>query len=131
MKIANIRSKGTKNVIDVLTEINKHAKIHVLSAHGVRDSYDAMKWYEKILAKLFLGKTMKDHDLQESVTITNPGGYHIIRAVALKNDIGTGKIHSQQTGFLPHGDISRADVAKFIVDSLLSDKTGAISICKA
>lgn len=89
-----------------------------------------MKWHEKLLSKLFLGKTMKDHNLQENITIKNPGGYHIIRAVALNNDVATGKIHSQNKGSMPSGDISRADVAKYIVSSMLENDNGATSICK-
>lgn len=130
LKISNIRSHGTKNIIDVLNENATSSRIHVVSAHGVRDSWASLKWYEKLLSKLFLSKTLIDHEEQENLIITNSGGYHIIRPVALKNAAPTGKIHSQSEGPLPYGDITRGDVAKYLVSSILEDKTGVSSICR-
>lgn len=130
LKGGYIRSNGTKNIVEVLKEHKLVSKVHVISAHGVRESWNGLKWYEKLISKLLLGKTMKDHELQENIVITNPGGYNIIRPVALKDGPSTGNIHSQKDGPLPVGYISREDVAKYLVASLLSDNNGAISICK-
>jgi len=130
LKVENIRSGGTRNIVESLNESELSSKLHVISAHGVGDSWNDLKWYEKLLTNLFLKKTIKDHELQEGITIANPGGYHIIRPTALKNGPSTGKVHSQGEGALPKGEITRADVAKFLVSSMLSDKQGASSICK-
>lgn len=40
IKIANIRSNATKNIVDVLTENSIKSKLHVMSAHGIRESYE-------------------------------------------------------------------------------------------
>jgi nucleoside-diphosphate-sugar epimerase len=131
MKVKNIRSNGTKNIVDALNKCNLNSKLHVISAHGVGDSWDRLKWYEKLVSNVFLGKTMTDHGLQEEyVMANNPGGYHIVRPVALKNGPESGKINEQTGGQLPNGDITRADVAKYIIDGMLSNKKGANSICK-
>jgi len=130
LKAVNIRSIGTQNIVEVLNEQSIKSKLHVLSAHGVGDSWDRLKGYEKLISKLLIAKTMKDHELQERIVISNSGGYHIIRPVALKNGEATGNIYSQKEGPLPKGDISRADVGKFLIDSMLSDKNGCSSICK-
>ena len=63
LKATNIRSTGTKNIVDVLKENSLKAKVHIISAHGVGDSWSRLKWYEKWISKLFLGNTMKDHEL--------------------------------------------------------------------
>lgn len=130
LKANNVRSNGTKNITNALIKNNLNCKLHVISAHGVGDSWDRLKWYEKLLSNLFLGKTMKDHTLQEDYVKKNSGGYHIVRPVALKNGPKSGKINEQTGGKLPNGDITRADVAKYLVDSMISNKTGANSICK-
>jgi len=65
MKVKNIRSNGTKNIVDVLNKNNFNSKLHVISAHGVGDSWDRLNWHEKLLSNVFLCKTMTDHGLQE------------------------------------------------------------------
>ena len=129
LKGGNIRSNGTKNIVDVLKSNSKSCKLHIISAHGVGDSWKRLKWHEKLISKLFIGKTMKDHELQEEIGKTNPGGFHIIRPVALKNEASSGKVYSSNEGNMPNGSISRVDVAKFLVESLQSDEDGFISIC--
>ena len=65
---------------------SKKPKLHVVSAHGIGNSWNSLKWYEKLISKVFIGKTMKDHALQEEIAKTNPGGYYIIRPVGLTNE---------------------------------------------
>lgn len=130
LKTGNVRSDGTNNIVEVLKENSLKSKLHVISAHGVGDSWNRLKWYEKLISKLFLSKTMKDHELQESYVRTNSGGYHIIRPVALKNGPLSGNITDQPEGYLPNGDITRSDVAKYLIESMLSNKNGSNSICK-
>jgi nucleoside-diphosphate-sugar epimerase len=130
LKVKNIRSKGTKNIIDALNKNNCKSKLHVISAHGIGDSWNRLKWYEKLVSKLFLGKTMNDHRLQENHVMNNSNEFHIVRPVALKNGPLSEKINEQTGGQLPNGDITRADVAKYIIDGMLSNKKGANSICK-
>ena len=130
LKALNIRSNGTNNIVEVLNESAIKSKLHVISAHGVGNSWDSLKWYEKLISKLLLSKTLKDHELQENIVSSNLGGFHIIRPVALKNSEATENILSVSEGPLPNGDISRADVAKFLVEGMLSDQTGFSSICR-
>jgi putative NADH-flavin reductase len=126
-----IRSTGTKHIVEALKEKGSNAKVHVISANGTGNSWDSLKWNEKLMCKLLISKAMKDHTLQEEHAKSNPGGYHIIRPVALKNEAGTGQIASHPTGTLPNNAIARADVAKYLVDSMLSDLSGEHSISKA
>jgi hypothetical protein len=129
LKGENIRSNGTKNIVDFLTLNSIDAKLHVVSAHGVGNSWSQLKWHEKLISKLFIAKTMKDHELQEEIVKSNTGGFHIIRPVALKNEPSKGSIHCISEGGMPNGSISRIDVAKFLVKSIMDNKKGFSSIC--
>lgn len=73
---------------------------------------------------------MKDHELQEGYAITNIGGLYIIRPSGLKNRPASGNIVILNKGALPHSDISRRGVAKYIVSSMLDNSNGANSFCK-
>ncbi len=126
-----IRFNGTKNIVDSLKSNKKHAKLHIISANGVGNSLKNLTWSEKLMCKLFISKAMKDHELQEKVVVSNPGGYHIIRPVGLTNDIGSGKIIAEEEKALSNSKISRANVAKYIVDSMNENITRNHSICDA
>ena len=119
------------NIVESLKSNSQRSKLHVISAHGIGDSWNRLKWYEKLISKLLIGKTMEDHELQEEIVRTNSGGFHIIRPVALKNDAPTGKIFCSNDEAMPNGSIARADVAKYLVDSMLNDTSGEDSICKS
>ena len=126
-----IRFCGTKNIIDSLNSNNKEAKIHVISANGIANTWKNLKWHEKLICKLIMSKAMKDHELQEEVVCSNKGGYHIIRPVGLTNESGSDKIIAEEEKVLPKSKISRANVAKYLVDSLISNVKGKHSICDA
>jgi hypothetical protein len=129
-KKSNIRSKGTKNIIDVMNKLGTNCKIHIVSALGVNDSWNQLSWFNKLICKILIKNAMNDHGLQEDIVKNSAQKFHIIRPVGLTDRIAIGKVINQTEGFLPYNDISRADVAKYIVDNLLADKTGFSSICK-
>ena len=130
LKESKVRSIGSKNIVDSLNEHDLSPTLHVISAHGVGDSWGSLKWYEKIVSNLFLKNTMKEHNLQERTITANSNNYHIIRPVALNNDPATKKIVANKDGILPNGSISRADVAYFIIENMFANTRGASSICK-
>ncbi len=72
---------------------------------------------------------MKDHEQQEGMVKSNIGGYHIIRPVGLTNEKRTGKIIADKEKALPNKKASRANVAKYIVDSIIKGLSGEHSIC--
>jgi len=73
---------------------------------------------------------MTDHNKQEKYLKSNSLPYHIIRPVGLKDGDSKGEVHVQNEGLLPSYSIQRADVAKFLVKSLLESKTGVSGICQ-
>jgi hypothetical protein len=130
LKKSNIRSKGTKNIVDVLNKLCINCKIHVVSALGVNDSWNQLNWFNKLICNILIKSTMKDHGLQEKIVVNSSQKFHVIRPVALTDGMPTGNILNQTEGFLPNNDIARADVAKYLVDGIVTDYTGFSSICK-
>ncbi|MCP3928898.1 MAG: NAD(P)H-binding protein [Bacteroidetes bacterium] len=126
-----IRFNGTKNIIDSLNSNKKQAKLHVISANGVGNSWKNLKWHEKLICKLLISKAMKDHELQEEIVSSNAGGYHIIRPVGLTNESASGEINVEEENALPNSKVSRANVAKYLVDSMCDNTLGSHSICDA
>ena len=124
-----IRSNGTKHIVNSLNSNQKIAKLHVISANGVGNSWKNLKWFEKLICKLLISKAMKDHESQEEIVSSNKGGYHIIRPVGLTNETGSKNIIVEEKNALPNSKVSRTNVAKYLVDSLLDGKSGKFSIC--
>ncbi len=126
---STIRSKGTENIIAAVKEADISATIHVISALGVGESWDQLKWHAKLLSNLLLKSVMNDHAIQEKMVIDSQLKFHIIRPVGLKDGEATDTVHVQEKGYLPKEYIQRADVAKYLIDSLLENKEGFSSIC--
>jgi len=130
LKSDSIRSKGTKHILEALTKNKSNSFIHVISALGIGESWNQLKWHGKLISKLLIKSTMNDHTEQEKLVRNSSNPYHILRPVALKDGEATGEIHVQNEGFLPSNSIKRADVAKFLVESLLENKEGINGICQ-
>lgn len=129
-KSTMIRSIGTGNIVNALAKNQSKTTIHVVSALGVGESWNQLKWHAKLISNLLIKSTMNDHTAQEDIIIKSTIPYHIIRCVGLKDGETKGDVHVQNTGFLPSNSIQRADVAKFIVKSMLEGKTGINGICQ-
>lgn len=130
-RTGDIRSKGTENIIKTLISDRKHTRVHVISANGVGKSWKNLSWIEKLICKFLIPKAMKDHELQEKIIQNYIDHYHIIRPVGLTNENGIGKVISEKEKALPFKKVSRANVAKYLVESLIKNVTGEHSICDA
>lgn len=128
-----IRSEGTQNVIHALNQGYSEGELpvlHVISAHGVGDSWNLLSGMEKLIAKWLIGKTMKDHEIQEKAVMTYGGQHHIVRPVGLKDQPATHSVFAAELEKMPSSQIARADVAEYLVSSLLDSVRGTHSICK-
>ncbi|MBK9452925.1 MAG: NAD(P)H-binding protein [Bacteroidetes bacterium] len=72
---------------------------------------------------------MQDHGLQEEAIVKSGFPFHILRPVGLTDGVATGKVLVQNAGFLPNNSIARADVALYLVESLLSDRSASLCKC--
>ena len=130
LKANELRSKGTEHVIRALESKKARAKVHVISALGVGDSWNQLGGFGKLISNLMLKNVMEDHGKQEDIVLNSRNPYHILRPVGLKDGDPDGEVHLQSEGKLPSSSIKRSDVAKFLVDSMIENKEGISAICK-
>jgi len=130
LKNSIIRSEGTKNILEAMAANNSEATVHVVSALGIGDSWKQLKWLGKLMSNLLIKSAMDDHRKQEEYLEKSEYKSHVIRPVGLRDGSPKGEVHVQNEGFLPSNAIQRADVAKYLVDSLLEGKTGVSGICE-
>lgn len=130
LKDTRIRSIGTKNIIEAFNKSQSKISIHAISALGVGNSWNQLNWLNKLVCNLLIKSTIKDHNEQENYIIENASSYHIIRPVGLKDGDSKGDILIQNEGFLPRNSIQRVDLARFLVSSMLENKTGMNGICQ-
>jgi len=130
LKANTVRSQGTANILKAFKSNSSKVTVHVISALGVGESWKQLKWHSKVLTNLILKQVMIDHGVQERFVTESDCKYHIIRPVGLKDNEATGDVHVQADGYLPSQAIQRADVAKYLVDSLVSNTYGFSSICE-
>jgi len=130
LKGSKIRSIGTKNILEALKGSESKPHIHIISALGVGESWSQLQWFAKLISNLLIKSTMNDHNEQEKCLMNSSFPYHILRPVGLKDGASNGEVHVQNEGYLPSNSIQRADVAKYLVKSLLENKTGVSGICQ-
>ncbi len=130
LKGAGIRSVGTKNILDALNNAKIKPHIHAISALGVGESWSQLNWFGKLISNLLIKSTMNDHNKQEGYLKKSALPCHIIRPVGLKDGDSKGEVLVQNEGPLPSNAIQRVDVARFLVKSLLENKTGVSGICQ-
>jgi len=121
LKKTNIRSEGTKSIVEAMNKLSIKCKIHIVSALGVGESWSQMNWFGKLFCKILISNSMKDHGIQEEIVVKSSQKFHIIRPVGLTDGELTGKILNHTEGLMPNNQISRADVARYLVDSLAND----------
>jgi putative NADH-flavin reductase len=129
LRNTDIRSKGSNHIVEAMKNNESEANIHIISALGVGDSRTQVKWYVKLFYFLLLKSVMNDHENQELLIQNSTFLYHFLRPVGLKDGPSKGKVHVQNEGFLPGNYIQRADVAKYLVESMSENKTGISAIC--
>jgi nucleoside-diphosphate-sugar epimerase len=130
LKKSVVRSKGTEHIIKAMEENQIKSNIHLISAMGVGNSWNQLKWHSKLISNLLLKSVMIDHQLQEEFVTQSSYQYHIIRPVGLKDGESKGGVHVQPEGYLPSNTILRADLAKYLMDSLEENQTGISAVCQ-
>lgn len=130
LKKTLIRSDGTKNIVDALSKLSQKSKIHVISALGVGKSWSQLNWFGKLICKVLISNTMTDHNIQEEIVTSSSLEFHIVRPVGLTDGELSGNVICKNEGTMPSDKISRADVALYLVESMVDNKSGFSSICK-
>lgn len=124
-------SQGTQVIVDAMTRLGQPKRIVVVSSLGVGDSKDQVSFAFKMLMKSVLRKPMEDKERQEALIKASALDWTIVRPGGLTDGPATGSYKSGLDPEIGAGQVSRADVAAFVLqqltDSIYLHKTPAIS----
>ena len=124
-------SQGTLVIVDAMKRLGQPKRIVVVSSMGVGESKDQVSFTFKMLMTTVLRKPMEDKERQEQVVKASGLDWTIVRPGGLTDSPATGNYKSGLDPNIGAGQVSRADVAAFVLkqlsDSTYVFKTPAIS----
>jgi uncharacterized protein YbjT (DUF2867 family) len=114
---ANICEIGTRNVIEAMREGGVRRLI-VITAFGVGDTRDLPSGMTKLFFRLLLKEHMADKENQETLVKASGLDWTLVQPVALTDRPATGQWFASEDGRIRRPEVSRSDVALFIVSEL-------------
>lgn len=126
----NIVSEGTQQIIAAMKSASIK-RLVVVSSMGIGDSKDQISRAFKIIAKTVLKKAMQDKEMQEKLVRDSDLDWIIVRPAGLVDKPATGKFKAGLDKSIKAEQVSRADVAGFVLQQLTDNtymhQTPAIS----
>jgi putative NADH-flavin reductase len=116
-----IVSQGTGAILDAIGQLGGPRRIVVVSSIGVGDSKDQVPFAFKMLMKTVLRKAMEDKERQEALVKASGLDWIIVRPGGLTDGPATGNYKSGLDSKISAGQVSRADVAAFVLQQLTDD----------
>ena len=113
-----IVSLGTQVIVAAMQRLGAPRRIVVVSSLGVGDSKDQVPFAFKLLMKSVLRKPMEDKERQEALVKASELDWTIVRPGGLTNGPATGRYQSGIDTKIGAGQVSRADVAAFVLKQL-------------
>jgi putative NADH-flavin reductase len=117
----NIVSQGTQVVLDAIGQLGGPRRIVVVSSIGVGESKDQVPFAFKMLMKTVLRKAIEDKERQEALVKASGLDWIIVRPGGLTDGPATGNYKSGLDPKISAGQVSRADVAAFVLQQLTDD----------
>lgn len=120
-KEVTLFSNSTRILLDEMQRAGVH-RLVVVTGFGAGRSKQAMSWIERTGHRAVLGKPYEDKDRQEQMIMDSDLDWTIARPVILTKNAKSGSIRVlRDPKDWRNGLISRADVAKYLVDAVESD----------
>lgn len=116
-----IVSRGTEVIVDSMTAAGKPMRLIVVSSLGVGESRDQVPFAFKMLMNTVLKKAIDDKERQEALVKASGFDWIIVRPGGLTNGPATGSYKAGVDVKLTAGQVSRADVAAFVLLQLDDD----------
>ncbi len=116
----NVVSRGTKNIVAAMQEAGVK-RLVVVTSLGVGDSKEQVPFVFKMLMKTVLKTAMQDKELQEQVVRDSGLEWVIVRPGGLTDNPAAGSYKVGTGKSVMAGQISRADVAAFVLQQLTDD----------
>lgn len=118
----DVVSQGTQIIISAMQRLGRPRRIVIVSSLGVGESKDQVPFAFKLLMKSVLKKPMQDKERQEALLKASDLDWTIVRPGGLTNGPATGRYRAGLDPKISAGQVSRADVAAFVL-AQLSDLT--------
>lgn len=115
-----IVSRGTAVIVEAMQRVGPR-RIIAITSIGVGDSKDQVPFAFKLLMKSVLRKPMEDKERQEAAIKASELDWIIVRPGGLTDGPATGKYRAGLDSKLVAGQVSRADVAHFVLQQLTDD----------
>lgn len=112
----NVVSKGTAHIVKGMKD-HGVSRLVVVTSIGVGDSRDQVPFFFKVLMNTALKGVMADKEVQEQIVRDSGLVWTIVRPGGLTDGPATGS-YTASTGSITAGQVSRADVADFILQEL-------------
>lgn len=110
-------SKGTANVVDAMQKSGV-ARLIVVTSLGVGESKDQVPFFFKAIMATALRKAMQDKEAQEKTVKASGLDWTIVRPGGLTDGPRTGAYRYGLDPKIVAGQVSRADVAEFVLKQL-------------
>ncbi len=117
----DIVSQGTQVIVDAMRKLGQPRRIVIVSSLGVGESKDQVPFAFKMLMKTVLKKAMEDKERQEALVKASGLDWTIVRPGGLTDAPATGQYKSGLDPKIVAGQVSRADVAAFVLQQLADD----------
>ncbi len=115
----SLNQEVTANVMQAMRKTDPPAHLWIVGAAGTGDSGEQIGWIGKLLKKTMLRKPFADHEKQEREVKESGLPFTIVRPVGLTNGPLTADGYvARELGALPSSQISRANVAHYILTHL-------------
>ena len=108
---------GTRNILGAVGE-GSNIPVRIVGAFGTGDTRANLPALFKLFYRLFLAEQMADKERQISVLKASDTRHMLIQPVALTAKAATGTWTISRDGSFGKSEVSRADLAAFIVQSL-------------
>lgn len=116
-------SQGTRNILDAM-KIRNCNRVICLSAQGVGDSWDYMptEFKEMVTNDPVLDSSFKDHGIQEEIVKSSDFEWTIVRPTEIIDSFESKNFSINYPTESSTFQISKYDVAQFIIDQLADNK---------
>ncbi len=116
-----IVSQGTQVIVDAMRRLGRPKRIVVVSSLGVGESKDQVPFAFKMLMKTVLKKPMEDKERQEAIVKASGLDWTIVRPGGLTDGPATGRYKAGVDPKIMAGQVSRGDLAAFVLQQLTDD----------
>jgi putative NADH-flavin reductase len=123
----NVCEVGTRNILAALPS-ERDIPVIVVGAFGTGDTAADLPFMFKLFYRLILREQMADKEKQDIVLKASAAAYTLIQPLALTDKPATGTWTTSRDGSYGKSEVSRGDLAAFIVQRLANTPDGRETI---